>query len=1250
MADGRVEIKFLVDAKDIETAKKSIQDLGGSLQSALTTSANNQVAEELSKTAQNADFVADELGKIQPEADRASSAVEQIGEKSNQSTGGVKNLVSALGLFKVAAIAVNAINQSLDQAISRVDTMNAFPRMMEAVGFSARESTESIERLTDGIQGLPTRLDEVVSTTQQLALTTGELEEATELTLALNNAFLASGASSGDASRGLQQFSQMLSAGKVDMQSWRTLLETMPLALQRVAESFGYAGESAKNDLYTALQEGTVTFDQFSGKLIELNEGVGGFAELALTNSEGIATSFKNINTAVVTGVANVIQALDDLVQDLTGKNIAQHFDSIKNVVRDVFSGIASAIRGSLPYVQTAMTVFQRLIPILTSVGTAFMAYKVISQVSGWLQGLNQAAQAVAITQQALSVATATTTGTQVTATMTQRVLGTAYAILTGQISLATVATQVFNAVMSTTLGPILLVAGAIGTLIAAGSLLVDTFAVANEDVLKVTGELENAVDTTSAITEKISENQAAFEENIKEIDGNKEALKNVADELFNLAEAESQSATDKAIMKQMVDELNQSVKGLNLAYDEETNSLNMSKEAIYQKIDAMADYAKHQVALERSVEIVKELAEAELQYATNARLISEAQAELDANFWNIGGGNRALIDNIAELEEQQELLSGSMGMLREEYVTTQDVITQTMDAQVQAVEEGTQRQITAFEDLSQSQQDTLMNLQEYYTSLRDHTTNMFGQIVDVLTDADGNTRSSSDIFRELEANLVHNQQVVETWANNLASLADRGVSDGLLAELEALGAEGAPYVQALVDASKKNLGDLDSIFSQGGTDAIEALKTALGMEDIEIEGIEHIITDTETSLREQAEGASFDSVGQVIMEGVAEGITENESEVQDAMTQVMDNVPDWLSEDVDIVKDGGKEIVEAIGDGVTENEENLKEPIQRTVEKTYEVVSEERDTFVESGKEIVDGISDGVTENAEVIEEAINEAVSIPEESNLNDESTSLGKNIIDGATLGVTDNKQTFQDALRAAAEEGLSNFKSASGVASPSTLYASASADIVAGAVQGVTENQSTFVSAVRTMAQLAVSAFTQVSLQAYSAGRNLGLGFNSGLESTRDTVVSTASSIANAAANAINKALEVASPSKKGIYSGRMLGLGVGNGIEDEIAYVEQQATRLGYSAIPNFERIDLNRALKIPGVNSQGGMAMTVNVDTTADNETKELLREIAEKTPILVADDGAILAKYREPLDRLNGVIASNKASWRLDR
>lgn len=263
-------------------------------------------------------------------------------------SGGIlKNIASVaggLGVFKLMSTAINVVRDSIGGAIDRFDTLNKYPVVMQALGYSAKDVDKSMSYLTKSIDGLPTSLDEIVSSTQQLAISTGSLDKGTKTAVALNNAFLASGSSTADATRGMQQYQQMLAKGTVDMQSWRTLQETMPIAMDKVAKSFKDRGVNSVNELYDALQSGGITFEEFNNRMIKLNDGVGGFAELAKKNSAGIKTSFSNIKTAVVKNLANMLTAIDKGMQDAGLGSIASNLDKVKDAVNKAFGVIIKLI------------------------------------------------------------------------------------------------------------------------------------------------------------------------------------------------------------------------------------------------------------------------------------------------------------------------------------------------------------------------------------------------------------------------------------------------------------------------------------------------------------------------------------------------------------------------------------------------------------------------------------------------------------------------------------------------------------------------------------------------------------------------------------------------------------------------------------------------------------------------------------------------------------------------------------------
>jgi len=251
----------------------------------------------------------------------------------------VKSIVAGVGITKVIGTSMNVLSSSLDGAIDRFDTMQSYPKVMKSLGFEVEQSQKSVAKLNQSVQGLPTSLADVVTTSKSLAAVTGNIDKATDTTIALNHAFLASGSSSEDASRGLQQYSQMLAKGTVDMQSWRTLQETMAPALTKVAKKLGITSGNA-NELYAALQNGTITFDQFNDAMIECDTETGGFSDTALEASKGIKTSMTNIKSAVQNLEQGFMSAMNNMLKSKAMGGLVDNLEKIKSKIYDFRNSI----------------------------------------------------------------------------------------------------------------------------------------------------------------------------------------------------------------------------------------------------------------------------------------------------------------------------------------------------------------------------------------------------------------------------------------------------------------------------------------------------------------------------------------------------------------------------------------------------------------------------------------------------------------------------------------------------------------------------------------------------------------------------------------------------------------------------------------------------------------------------------------------------------------------------------------------
>lgn len=278
-------------------------------------------------------------------------ASKTTGSKTGQSIGKGLSVGFASKVGAVAGITSNVfskvasvVTSSLGSAVDRADQMNNFPKVMKNLGYSATDAAASIKKISDALDGLPTTSSAMTGMVQQLAPLTSNLDEATDIALAFNNAMLAGGASTMEQENALTQYTQMLSAGKVDMQAWRSIQAAMPGQLNQVAEAMMGAGHNA-NDLYEAMKDGKYSFDDFNKAVMDLNQNGFGkyasFAQQAKDATQGIGTAMENVKNRVAKAVQKVIDAVG--VENIAGA--INRFSSQFGKVGDAAAGMVTDVK-----------------------------------------------------------------------------------------------------------------------------------------------------------------------------------------------------------------------------------------------------------------------------------------------------------------------------------------------------------------------------------------------------------------------------------------------------------------------------------------------------------------------------------------------------------------------------------------------------------------------------------------------------------------------------------------------------------------------------------------------------------------------------------------------------------------------------------------------------------------------------------------------------------------------------------------
>ena len=318
--------------------------------------------------------------------------------------GGFKGMTKSMVVANLATKAISAgfnlIAQNSDRAIQRIDTFNAFPKVMKNFGVSTKEANASIKRMDKAMQGLPTSLDEAVAGVQDLFMVTKNLPEAEKLFKAVNDSAMVFANGSTEAVKHFNYaYKQAMASGKVSAGDFNQMNQAIPGIMDKVAESMGITFAELKE----GLSKGDISIEQFNTALKKLDtEGGAGMEALeksAKTSTGGIATSIQNAKTAVVRGVSELFKAVDNGLKNAGLGGISQ-------VVSNMGKALESGLKAIAPYITEFIIKIrdiynwvkknQKVIkPLAIAILALVVAFKGLLIINGIITGLSALAPAI---------------------------------------------------------------------------------------------------------------------------------------------------------------------------------------------------------------------------------------------------------------------------------------------------------------------------------------------------------------------------------------------------------------------------------------------------------------------------------------------------------------------------------------------------------------------------------------------------------------------------------------------------------------------------------------------------------------------------------------------------------------------------------------------------------------------------------------------------------------------------------------
>lgn len=515
--------------------------------------------------------------------------------------------------------------------IDMSDNANKMGTSMEAIqnayqGF-AKQNYTMLDNLKLGYGGTKTEMERLLQDAENLKKANGEM-----------------------ASYSIDSFADIVEAIHVVQDNMGITGTTAEEAATTIQGSVGMM-KAAWENLLTGLSDTNADVEdlmvKFADSVETVFDNIEPVVEKTLNNLPKLVSNLgtkliKEIPQIVSKVAPKVLSAVADLLEAIVStieKKVDLIVDTVINIGKMLIQTIASLIpqmvSAGVKIIKALVQGIQAELPVLSTAALAITAVFTAIKITSFVQGIVSGFNAVNAVLNAYTAACATSESVSILLASTMTPLQLAIGVLTGKVSLATVAQTAWNAVMN--LNPAILITTAVvglTTAVVGAVSAYGSYVEKHSEVVQATKAMADASAEAAEKAQEHAEKMAKLGETATQTieDAEAEAYANsiLADELYNLAEQTELTAEQKERMRDIVDELNGNIDGLNLQLDEETGQLNLTRDAMDEYITKSLEVAKAKAIQDMYTESLKERYKAQSEATNNAQKLMEAQDKLN--------------------------------------------------------------------------------------------------------------------------------------------------------------------------------------------------------------------------------------------------------------------------------------------------------------------------------------------------------------------------------------------------------------------------------------------------------------------------------------------------------------------------------------------------------------------------------------------------------------------------------------------
>lgn len=246
---------------------------------------------------------------------------------------GVNQLVSLLDKME-GSLLLNQISSNITSgfanSLERYDILQTYPKIIQNIGYSSQDASDSMDRLYQSVLGLPTAFGDIVNSAQYFTLILDDLEKGTDLAIAANNAFVASGATGQQVTAGMRQLQYIMEGTKLRSTQWYSLIRSMPIALREVGDALGYPDfKSFTEDLIG----NKVASEDFIDTLIDVGLNSDKLGNLLESMKDRAVAALTNVRNAAMRMGEGWLTVLDKTLEKTGGKGLEDNIKGVSSII-----------------------------------------------------------------------------------------------------------------------------------------------------------------------------------------------------------------------------------------------------------------------------------------------------------------------------------------------------------------------------------------------------------------------------------------------------------------------------------------------------------------------------------------------------------------------------------------------------------------------------------------------------------------------------------------------------------------------------------------------------------------------------------------------------------------------------------------------------------------------------------------------------------------------------------------------------